>query len=473
MLSNSDKERIVIGILAHVDAGKTTLSEALLYKCGELRKLGRVDHRDSFLDTYAVERERGITVFSKQAELEMGNKLVTLLDTPGHADFSLEAERTLAVLDYAVLVISAPEGVKAHTVTLWELLKKRHIPVFIFVNKTDLPSPSPGALIKSLEGSLGEGFVDFTDSSRDENAAALSEALLEEYLEKGGLSDASLIPAIEARRVFPVYFGSALKLVGIDALIDGLSRFMRMPAYPDEFSARVFKISRMEGQRLTFMKITGGALYAKQLLTNRSATVAEDEVWEEKADQLRLYSGAKYTPIQEARAGTVCAVAGLTRTKAGEGLGREAGVFSPELSPVLSYALVFPDGRDPFEAFRRITSLSEEEPGLGIVWDEQHREIRARLMGEVQCEVLQRLIRDRFQMDVEFGDCSVMYRETIAAPVNGVGHFEPLRHFAHVELRLEPLPPRKRAFVPNRGHAERPCAELAEAHTRESRSQAA
>ncbi len=434
--------RITLGMLAHVDAGKTTLSEALLFRCGELRKLGRVDHRDAFLDTYAVERERGITVFSKQALLTVGDKLVTLLDTPGHVDFSLEAERTLAVLDYAVLVVSAPEGVKAHTLTLWELLKKRRIPVFVFVNKLDLPSPSREAIIKSLEEDLSGGFVDFTPKREtlDENAAAESEALLDEYLENGALSDESLAAAIARRQVFPVYFGSALKLEGVDPLIDGLSRFTKAPDYPQEFAARVYKISRMEGQRLTMMKITGGTLCSKQLLTNRSATVPEDEVWEEKADQIRLYSGAGFTPVNEAPAGTVCAVTGLTRTKAGEGLGREAGIFSPELSPVLSYALRF-EGVDPFEAFRKTAPLSEEEPGLNIVWDEQNREIRAQLMGEVQCEVLKRLIRDRFSMDVSFGEGAVMYRETILNTVSGVGHFEPLRHFAHVELRLEPAPP--------------------------------
>ena len=430
-------------MLAHVDAGKTTLSEALLFKTGALRKLGRVDHRSAFLDTHELERERGITIFSKQAELELPGRSVTLLDTPGHVDFSAEAERTIQVLDYAVLVVSAAEGVKAHTITLWSLLKKRHVPVFVFINKTDLPCPSRGALLAGLAAKLGEGFVDFTSDRavRDEDIAVFGEAMTDEFLDTGALSDETVADAVRMRLVFPVYFGSALKLTGVDELIDGLSAYTVVPDYPGEFAARVYKISHEEGRRLTFMKITGGTLYAKQLITNRSATTPADAVWEEKADQIRIYSGARYSPVSEAPAGTVCAVTGLTRTTAGEGLGREVGVIGQELMPVLSYSLGFPDGIDLFDAYRRISSLAEEDPQLGIVWDEQHGEIRAQLMGEVQCEVLARLIKDRFGLSVSFGPGSVMYRETIAAPSAGIGHFEPLRHFAHVELRLEPLPP--------------------------------
>ena len=435
-------ERIVIGMLAHVDAGKTTLSEALLFRSGTLRRLGRVDHRDAFLDTHEIERERGITVFSKQAELEYGGKSFTLIDTPGHTDFSAEAERTVQVLDCAVLVVSAPEGVTAHTVTLWQLLKKRGVPVFVFVNKTDLPSPSRAEMIRSLDARLGEGFVDFNSerAERDENVASLSESMTDEFIEKGLLSDGTITEAVRRRLVYPVFFGSALKLEGVDELLSGLADYTKMPDYPEKFGARVYKIAHLDGQRLTFMKITGGTLAAKQMLTNRSATVPEDAVWEEKADQLRLYSGAKFTPIQEAPAGTVCAVTGLTRTEAGEGLGIEAGFIGQELRPVLSYSLIFNDNTNLFDAYRRIITLQEEDPQLNIVWDEEHKEILAELMGEVQCEVLKRLIMERFGLDVGFDAGSVMYRETVNNTVNGIGHFEPLRHFAHVELRVEPLP---------------------------------
>ena len=438
----SVSERITIGMLAHVDAGKTTLSEALLFRAGAVRRLGRVDHGDAFLDTHALERERGITIFSKQAELNIGGKLITLLDTPGHVDFSSEAERTLSVLDYAILVVSAPEGVTGHTMTLWQLLKTRHVPVFVFVNKTDLPCPSKKAVIDSLNLRLGEGFTDFTDEreARDENIATASESLADEFLSSGRLKTESIIESVRHRLVYPVYFGSALRLTGVDELLEGISQFTKMPEHPKDFGARVVKISYMEGQRLTFMKITGGTLTAKQLLTNRSATVPEDEVWLEKADQIRLYSGAKYTAVQEAPAGTVCAVSGLTRTFAGQGLGTEVGTAVQVLNPVLMYSLIFPSDVNIFDAYRRIASLQEEDPQLDIVWDEQHREIKARLMGEVQCEVLKKLISERFGLDVTFGAAKVMYRETIQNTVSGIGHFEPLRHFAHVELRLEPLP---------------------------------
>lgn len=435
-------ERLVIGMLAHVDAGKTTLSEALLFKAGATRRLGRVDHRDAFLDTHHIERERGVTVFSKQAVFETGGRSITLVDTPGHVDFSSEAERVLRALDHCILVISATDGVQTHTRTLWQLLKRHHVPVFIFVNKTDLPCASKEGIMEGLRRSLDGACVDFTrpQPQRDEDIASCGEELMDSFLEKGALTDDEIAGAIARRLVFPVWFGSALKLNGVDELAEGISRFASAPEYPADFGARVIKISWAEGVRLTYMKITGGRLQAKQILTNRSASTPEDEVWEEKADQIRVYSGARFTPVSEAEAGSVVAVTGLTRTFAGQGLGIDAGDPGAVLQPVLSYTLSFPDGTDPFDAYRRIACLQEEEPQLGLFWDEQHREIKAMLMGEVQCEVLSVLIKERFGLDVEFDVGSVMYKETIAAPSNGIGHFEPLRHYAHVELRLEPLP---------------------------------
>ena len=436
-------KKLVIGMLAHVDAGKTTLTEALLYSGRAIRRLGRVDHGDAFLDTHSIEKERGITIFSKQARLELDGASVTLMDTPGHVDFSSEAERVLGVLDLAVLVISASEGVQTHALTLWQLLKRKRIPTFIFVNKTDLPCPSKKALIEALRDKLDPACVDLTQpkDALFEDAASCSEELLEKYLSDNSLSDELIASAVFRRQLFPVYFGSALKLTGVDELREGLVRLTKTPVYPPEFGARVFKITNSEGVRLTFVKITGGVLSAKQVLTNRSATVPEDAVWEEKADQLRLYSGARYAPAKAAEAGEIVAVTGLTRTFAGEGLGIDAGENESFTEPVLSYSLTFPEGTNAFDAYRRISALSEEDPQLGIVWDEQHGEIKAQLMGEVQREVLQRLIRERYGLEVGFDAGSVMYRETVSAGAPGIGHFEPLRHFAHVELRIEPAPP--------------------------------
>ena len=435
-------ERLVIGMLAHVDAGKTTLSEALLFKAGATRRLGRVDHKDAFLDTHALEKERGITIFSKQAELELDGLSVTLLDTPGHVDFSAEAERVLRSLDYAILVISASEGVQTHAVTLWELLKRHRVPVFIFVNKTDLPCPSREAMIRSLRQRLDGGCVDFTlpEEQLFEEIAACDEALMESFFSEGAISRANIRGAIKRRQVFPVFFGSALKMQGVEALIKGLESYAAAPEYPKGFGARVIKVSYAEGQRLTLMKITGGSLKAKQTLTNRSASTPEDEVWEEKADRILLYSGARCTPLNEAEAGQVVAVTGLTKTFSGQGIGCDPGDPAPRLKPVLSYALKFPEGVNAFDAYRRLLQLQEEEPLLDLVWDERHSEIRAQLMGEVQCEVLARIIKERFGLEVSFGAGAVMYKETIAAPSRGIGHFEPLRHYAHVEVRLEPLP---------------------------------
>jgi len=431
-------KRLAVGMLAHVDAGKTTLSEGLLYEAGMLRRLGRVDHQDAFLDTHGLERERGITIFSKQAALTLGDTSITLLDTPGHVDFSAEMERALSVLDYAVLVISG--GVQAHTRTLWRLLEGRDIPVFLFVNKRDLPCSTREETLSLLSAQLGEGLVDFSAPAEalQESAAMCSEALMEAYLARGSLSDGELAAAIGRRVLFPVYFGSALKLEGVKELLTGLDRYTLARDYPGEFGARIFKITHEGGNRLTWMKITGGKLRAKDTLTNRRAAMDEGALWEEKADQIRIYSGAKFTPVQEAEAGSICAVCGLSRSRPGEGLGCEPEEGAPTLEPVLSYRLLFPDGVNLYDAYQRLKKLQEEDPQLNLIWDEARREIQARLMGEVQKEVLQAAIQERFGLNVSFGPGAILYKETIQAPVEGIGHYEPLRHFAHVQLLLEP-----------------------------------
>ncbi|MBQ2985408.1 MAG: TetM/TetW/TetO/TetS family tetracycline resistance ribosomal protection protein, partial [Clostridia bacterium] len=430
---------ITIGMLAHVDAGKTTLSEGLLYSAGALRNMGRVDHQNAFLDTHGLEKERGITIFSKQAVMELGDFSVTLLDTPGHVDFSTETERTLQVLDYAILVISG--GVQAHTRTLWQLLARHGVPVFIFVNKTDLPGPDKQEMLSSLREQLHDGCVDFTDDdSLCESAAMCSESLMEAYLSNGNLTTDQLAQGIISRVIIPVYFGSALKMEGISHFAQGLCRYLRTRSYPSVFGAKVFKITHDGSNRLTWMKITGGRLCIKDQLTNRTATTTEDSLWEEKADQIRIYSGAKFTPVQSAEAGTICAVCGLSRTYPGQGLGFELDDRPPILEPVLSYRLLFPEGTNLPDAYQKLKKLQEEDPQLHLVWDEQHREIQARLMGEVQREVLQSIIKERFALDVSFGPGTILYKETIAAPVEGIGHYEPLKHFAHVQLLLEPLP---------------------------------
>ena len=433
-------KRLCVGLLAHVDAGKTTLSEALLYRGGQLRRLGRVDHGDAFLDTDALERERGITIFSKQALLPLGDTDLTLLDTPGHVDFSSEMERTLQVLDCAVLVISGTDGVQGHTLTLWRLLARHRIPTLLFVNKMDLAGAERDRLLAQLRTRLDGAVTDFTAPPEAlwEEAATAGEEALEEYLETGAVSDPSLARLVERRAIFPCYFGSALRLTGVDALLDGLVRYVPRRAWPEDFGARVYKISRdPQGTRLTWLKVTGGVLKVKAPLTNRCAGLAEEGVWTEKADQLRLYSGAKFTAVDRVEAGQVCAVAGLSRTRAGEGLGIEAGQELPLLEPVLSYRLVLPEGADPFAAFRQLGQLEEEDPQLHLVW--QDREIRLQLMGQVQLEILQKLIAQRFGLEVTFDQGGVVYKETVAAPVEGVGHFEPLRHYAEVHVLLEPL----------------------------------
>ena len=433
------KKNISVGLLAHVDAGKTTLSEGLLYAAGALRSLGRVDHQNAFLDTHGLEKERGITIFSKQAVMELGDISVTLLDTPGHVDFSTETERTLQVLDYAILVISG--GVQAHTRTLWQLLKRHGVPVFIFVNKTDLLGPDKAQMLSLLRSQLHDGCVDFTDKAAlHESAAMCSEFLMEAFLREGSLSDEQLAGGITSRDIFPVYFGSALKMEGVHEFLEGIRRYTVCRSYPSAFGARVFKITHDGSNRLTWMKITGGRLSVKDVLTNRTATTHTDSLWEEKADQIRLYSGAKFTPMQAAEAGAICAVCGLSRTYPGQGLGFELDDPSCVLEPVLSYRLLFPEGANLPDAYQKLKKLQEEDPLLHLVWDEQHREIQARLMGEVQREVLQAVIKERFGLDVAFGPGTILYKETIAAAVEGIGHYEPLKHFAHVQLLLEPLP---------------------------------
>ena len=426
--------QLTIGILAHVDAGKTTLSEAILYRTGCLKRLGRVDHQDAFLDTDAQERERGITIFSKQAVFPLGETQVTLLDTPGHVDFSAETERTLQVLDCAVLVISGADGVQGHTETLWHLLERHRIPVLLFVNKMDQPGTDREALLAQLRARLGEGCVDFTQPLGEE-AAMTSEELLEQYLETGSLSREAVSRAVGERRLFPCYFGSALKLEGVDALLDGLEQYGPVPVYGKEFGARVFKISRdSQGTRLTWMKITGGCLKAKTTLTGQRG----GETWTEKADQLRLYSGAKFRPLDVAEAGCVCAVTGLTQTRPGQGLGAEGLGESPELVPVLTYQVLLPEGVEAHTALQALRQLEEEDPQLQVLWNEQLRELHVQLMGPVQVEVLTKRLREQFGLELSFGPGNIVYRETIAAPVVGVGHFEPLRHYAEVHLLLEP-----------------------------------
>ena len=428
-------DKLVIGILAHVDAGKTTLSEGLLYTCGRLKKLGRVDHKDAFLDTDPMERERGITIFSKQAILPLEGAELTLLDTPGHADFSAEMERTLQVLDCAILVISGTDGVQGHTHTLWKLLERYGVPTFLFINKMDLAGADRDALLSELKSRLDEGCVDFAAPAEQiqEQAAVCDEDALERYLEDGALDDGALTALIAKRKLFPCWFGSALKLEGVAEFLQGLEHYAPRPRYGPDFAARVFKISRdNQGARLTWMKITGGSLKVKALLSGPG--------WEEKADQLRIYSGAKFQAVDEAAAGTVCAVTGLSATAAGEGLGAEAEALPPALEPVLTYQVVLPAGQDPHTALQKLKQLEEEDPQLHLVWNERLGELHVQLMGEVQLEILQRLIAERFGMEVSFGQGGIVYRETIAGAVEGVGHYEPLRHYAEVHLLMEPLP---------------------------------
>lgn len=441
-LENTNK--LIIGILAHVDAGKTTLAESILYLTGSIRKLGRVDHQDAFLDTYELERERGITIFSKQAEFRLGEREVTLLDTPGHVDFSAEMERTLQVLDYAILVISGADGVQGHVQTLWRLLKQYEIPVFLFINKMDQPDTNEKALMEELTKRLDEKCINFSGGleteEAKENLAVCDEAVLEHYLESGEIQKEEIINLIAKRKVFPCYFGSALKIQGVEEFLRGIETFTRECAYPEEFGARVFKIARdAQGNRLTYLKITGGSLKVKMLLSNeKEAGEGKEELWEEKAEQIRIYSGNSFEAVKEAKAGSVCAVTGLSHTYCGQGLGIEAHTFLPVLEPVLTYKIELPEDCNVHSMLIKLKELEEEEPQLHIVWDERLQEIHAQVMGEVQIEILKRMIWERYQTEVEFGSGKIVYKETIENCVEGVGHFEPLRHYAEVHLKLEP-----------------------------------
>lgn len=437
-------KRLVMGILAHVDAGKTTLSEGMLYVSGNLKKLGRVDHKNAFLDTYQLERERGITIFSKQAILSLEHTRFMLLDTPGHVDFSTEMERTLQVLDYAILVISGSDGVQGHTETLWKLLEQYHIPVFLFVNKMDLDGAQHNKILDQLKHRFGDGCIDFSAEQPEEvfyeEAAMCSETMMEQFLENGMLTQEQLRHAIVHRQLFPCYFGSALKLDGIEAFLRGMEQYTVEPVYPKEFGAKVYKISRdPQGNRLTWMKITGGGLKVKTVLTNAGLSVEKEDVWEEKVDQLRLYSGEKYQMTDFVPAGSVCAVTGLTKTKPGDALGLEPESPEPVLEPVLTYQVILPEDMDVHVALRKLRQLEEEDPQLHIVWNERLQEIHIQLMGEIQLEILKSLIEERFGFDVSFGTGNIVYKETIATPVEGIGHFEPLRHYAEAHLLLEPL----------------------------------
>lgn len=441
-LENTNK--LTIGILAHVDAGKTTLAESILYLTGSIRKLGRVDHQDAFLDTYELERERGITIFSKQAEFRLGEREVTLLDTPGHVDFSAEMERTLQVLDYAILVISGADGVQGHVQTLWRLLKQYEIPVFLFINKMDQPDTDENALMEELTKRLDGKCINFSagleTEEAKENLAVCDEVVLEHYLESGEIRKEEIVKLIAERKIFPCYFGSALKIQGVEEFLRGIETFTRECAYPEEFGARVFKIARdAQGNRLTYLKITGGSLKVKMLLSNeKEAGEGKEELWEEKAEQIRIYSGNSFEAVKEAKAGSVCAVAGLSHTYCGQGIGIEAHTFLPVLEPVLTYKIELPEDCNVHSMLIKLKELEEEEPQLHIVWDERLQEIHAQVMGEVQIEILKRMIWERYQTEVEFGSGKIVYKETIEDCVEGVGHFEPLRHYAEVHLKLEP-----------------------------------
>ena len=432
-------KQLILGILAHVDAGKTTLSEALLYTTGNIRKLGRVDHKDAFLDTYSLERERGITIFSKQAQLKWKNENeeinMTLLDTPGHVDFSAEMERTLQVLDYGILVVSGSDGVQGHTETLWKLLKRYNIPTFIFVNKMDLAGSDKNHIMENLKSRLDTNCVDFSDYEKSddnflENVATCDENVLENYMDTGEISNEEITNLIAERKVFPCFFGSALKLDGIELLLNAMANLTKNKSYPDEFGARVYKISRdSQGNRLTHMKVTGGVLKVKDVIND------------EKVNQIRIYSGNKFETKDSVKAGEVCAVTGLENTRPGQGIGDQEGESIPVLEPVLTYQIILPEGCDAHNTFNKLKQLEEEDPQLDIVWNENLKEIHARLMGDVQIEILQSLIKERFDIDVTFGQGSIVYKETIKNKVEGIGHFEPLRHYAEVHLLLEPGEP--------------------------------
>ncbi len=425
-------KKLVVGILAHVDSGKTTLSEAMLYTAGKIRKLGRVDHKDAYLDTDAQERERGITIFSKQAVFTYDGMEITLLDTPGHVDFSAEMERTLQVLDYAILVINGMDGVQSHTDTLWKLLKRYEIPTFIFVNKMDMEGTDKDAVFQNIRKKLDGDCVDFSSGDRDEQIAMADERLLDTYLDSGMVEVEDIIEAILDRKIFPCFWGSALKLSGVQELLDAMNTYMVMPAYNAEFGGRIFKISRdAKGERLTYMKVTGGSLKCREQI----------EGTEGKVNQIRIYSGARYETVEEASAGTVCAVTGLGETSAGQGVGCEQENVFAGLEPVLSYKVSYPEDKDAVVVLRDIRQLEEEEPELHVEFAQETGEIFVKVMGQVQLQVLTQIIKDRFGYLISFGMGRIIYKETLAEPVMGVGHFEPLRHYAEVHLLMEPLEP--------------------------------
>lgn len=449
-------KRIVTGILAHVDAGKTTLSEALLYTTGNVRKLGRVDHGDAFLDTNTMERQRGITIFTEPAIITTPNLTLTLLDTPGHVDFSAEMERTLAVLDYAILVISGADGIQGHTETLRRLLKRYNVPTFIFINKMDAPAADKTKLLNQLKKRFSDGCIDFTGAHDDnaaladvmEDIAMQSETAMELYLESGTIQDETIREMIADRVLFPCFFGSALKMDGIDEFVAGFERYVREPEYDTEFGARIYKVSHdVQGNRLTWLKVTGGEFKAKTMLSGTArvgadlgeSKIDDDGMWHEKADQVRVYSGAKFTTVDSVVAGTVCAVTGLTRTFPGAGLGKEPDGVNPVLQPVLTYTLL-PGECDIHACLVALRELEDEDPLLHVVWQPHLEEVHLQLMGAVQLEVIQQMMHDRFGLDVSFGPGGILYKETIAHPVEGVGHFEPLRHYAETHVLLEPLP---------------------------------
>ena len=440
---NKPEKQITMGILAHVDAGKTTLSEGILYTCKAIRKLGRVDHQDAFLDTNTLERNRGITIFSKQAECTLGEFGITLLDTPGHVDFSAEMERTLQVLDYGILVISGADGVQGHTETLWRLLSRYQIPVFLFINKMDQPGTDRETLLVELKEKLDTNCVDFSadQTSEDwkEQVAVCDEQVMEAYLEGEEISRVQIQKMIRERKLFPCYFGSALKLTGVKEFLEDLKLRIRESSYPESFGAKIYKITRdSQGERLSHMKITGGALKVKSVLSNGKPGERGEGIWQEKVNQIRIYSGEKYTMVSEVKAGTVCAVTGLTATYPGQGLGSEQASDMPVLEPVLSYRIGLPEEVNVHQALLQLRQLEEEEPLLHIVWNGTLGEIYAQVMGEVQIEILKSLIKERFGMTVTFDEGNIVYKETILEPVEGIGHFEPLRHYAEVHLLLEP-----------------------------------
>lgn len=429
-------KKITIGIVAHVDSGKTTLSEALLYTTGKIRKLGRVDHKDAYLDTFQMERDRGITIFSKQAVMEYNDMRLILLDTPGHVDFSAEMERTLSVLDYAVLVVSGSEGVQGHTETLWKLLETYSVPTFLFVNKMDMPNVSGDFLLHEIKEKLSDSVVRFPAGvGTMEDIAMCDEDLFETYMEGGEISEIAISELIYNRDLFPCYFGSALQLEGVDHLLEGLYQYTYEPIYSENFGAKVFKISKdHNNNRLSYLKITGGSLKVKDILNGRNGAIE----WNEKVNEIRIYSGEKYDAVGEVQAGDVCAIVGLTNTYQGEGLGFETEEIPPSLIPVLSYKLDVQNKVHINQVYQQLKELEEEDPTLKITWNEEKKELTANVMGQVQIEVLKSLIKERFDLDVEFGAGSILYKETIANSVEGVGHFEPLRHYAEVHLLLEP-----------------------------------